>query len=147
RVEEQPFVGGPGQRPATGRLPGAGARTVADLIAHRRPPAQLGVGPFEEVIKEHLLPPQALGGVVVAPLLAAMGVEPFARRADLLEAVEGAPGVQALVGQLATTKAGTVIRGRSAALLAQKSSKSGCSAVSAARSSTRPVPQPHRWPM
>src|SRR2546429_151207 len=69
-VEVQRLPRGAGQRPAVRGPPGAGARAVADLVAHGRPPGHLGVGSLEEVVEERLLAPQALGGVVIAPLLA-----------------------------------------------------------------------------
>ena len=70
---------------------------VPDLVAHPRPVADLGLAAQQEMVEERLLAPQAVGAVVVAPLLPAVRVQPFGLRADPGEPLERAPGVQALV--------------------------------------------------
>ncbi len=98
RVEVQAGVAGPGQRPVLRGSAGSGARTLPDLVPDPGPRGDFVRLILEEVVEENCLAPKRFGAVVVAPLLAAVRVQPLARRADLLESLERSPGVQALVG-------------------------------------------------
>jgi hypothetical protein len=55
------------------------------------------INALQKVIEERALTAHLLGHVVVAPLLAAVDVEPFLLGADALERLESTAGVKTLI--------------------------------------------------
>ena len=97
-VEVETAVVSPRQRPLTLFADVSVVVALPDFQAHRRPGGQLVVDAFQEVVEEDALPFDVLRLVVVGPLLAPVHLEPLLARGDLLEPLEGASGVQALIG-------------------------------------------------